>query len=96
MCAQTEEAVVKVKMVLGVRSGTSIIMNRLCTVVTLVMNKSCTFSHHITNHAIVIIATSKLHVLIYSALGKESTECLRIYGISILGASDLMALLVVM
>jgi hypothetical protein len=66
MCAQTEEAVVKVKMVFGVRSGTTVIVNRLCTVVTLVMNKSYTFSHLITNHAIVIIATSELHVLICS------------------------------
>jgi len=66
MCAQTEEAVVKVKMVLGVRSGTNVIMNRLCTVVILVTNESCTFSHLITNHAIVSIAISNLHVLIYS------------------------------
>jgi hypothetical protein len=66
MWAQTEEAVVKVKMVLGVRSGTNVIMNRLCTIVTLVVNKSCTFSHLVTNHAIVNVATSKLHVLIYS------------------------------
>lgn len=51
MGAQKIEAVVKVKKVLGMRSGTNIIMNRLCTVVTLVMNKSYTLSHLITNCA---------------------------------------------
>lgn len=51
MGAQKIEAVVKVKKVLGMRSGTNIIMNRLCTVVTLVMNKSYTLSHLSTNCA---------------------------------------------
>jgi hypothetical protein len=50
MGAENEEALVKVKMVLRMTSGTSVIMNRLCTIVTLVMNKSCTFSYLITNH----------------------------------------------
>jgi hypothetical protein len=62
MGAQMKEAVVKVKMVLGVTSGTNVIIHRLCTVVTLIVNKSCTFSHLITDHAIVSIATSELHI----------------------------------
>jgi hypothetical protein len=58
MDAQMEEAVVNVKMVLGVRSSTIVPMNRLCPVVSLVMNKSCTFLHLTMNHAIFIVATS--------------------------------------